>query len=412
MLYGEQSREELNVYAENLFRKLIKIRDRRKLYDDVVEKFNMPILTVEQMITFKRDIKEFTTFEVFCVIWFLDRECLSKYFTKSEIDELSHNKFVEDKLSFPLKFSGLVEVAVDQWIGSITAKQLIELRNDGFINYQENQQRAFRVVRYGDVEIYRPFVNNKAVKEIKASMEAGTYIPDPITLNMPEGTEFSFDNGTLIIYSTPTGMVNLLDGYHRTLAISQIMDFNQDFDLTMEIRFVNFSQSKSEAFIFQADQKTQMKKIVSDSYNPNDLGNMICQRLNEDARCNIAGMIGRNEANISLPDMAKLVTYFFIHEKVKKEDRMAFVISVKNMLRNNFNIITEDDPKFLQKYTPERLTIVLYVFSCNDIKTKDYTRYINGIESQITNEDKKLFNIANGIRKRAIKKLENFRKGV
>lgn len=405
MIYGEKSRDDLNKHTEKLCMNLIKTKDRRKLYDDLTRKFNMPIDTAENLITFKRDIKEFTTFEVFCVVWFLDRSSLSNFFTETEIEDFSKTKFKKAKIKFPLKFDGLVEIADDQWIGKIEAKKLIDLRNDGFVNYQENQQRALKIVKYGDIQIYRPFVNNRAVMEIKESMESGTYIPDPITLNIPEGSEYTFDNGTLNIYSTPNGMLNLLDGYHRTLAISQIIDFNPNFDLTMEIRLVNFSQSKAEAFIFQADQKTQMKRIVSDSYNPNDVGNMICQKLNDDKRCNISGMIGRNNAQINLPNMAKLVTYFFV-KKVKKEDKMAFVISVKNMLKEKFNVITEDNAIFLGKYSNTMLMATMYVFSREDISIDDYANRILKIVSAANEEDEKLFIIYDNVRKRAITRLE------
>lgn len=76
MLYGEQSRKDLEEYAEKLFAKSEVVRDknsRRKLYDELIDKFGIDVSIADDMITFKKDIKEFTSFQIFCVLWFLDR---------------------------------------------------------------------------------------------------------------------------------------------------------------------------------------------------------------------------------------------------------------------------------------------------------------------------------------------------
>lgn len=46
MLYGEKSREELNNYAEKVFKKYLTKKDKRNLYNEVLEKFNIPVSTV------------------------------------------------------------------------------------------------------------------------------------------------------------------------------------------------------------------------------------------------------------------------------------------------------------------------------------------------------------------------------
>ena len=80
MLQGAKSREELDAHAEQLFKRLLKKADRRKLYSDVQKEFGIPISTVEGMITFRRDVSEFSTFEVFAVVYCLDPKCLKKYY--------------------------------------------------------------------------------------------------------------------------------------------------------------------------------------------------------------------------------------------------------------------------------------------------------------------------------------------
>jgi len=76
-------------------------------------------------------------------------------------------------------------------------------------------------------------------------------------------------------------MFNLIDGYHRTLAMSEIHQFNAEFNLPMELRIVSFTRSEAEAFVFKQDQKTLMKKVGSDSYDPNTITNRIIVRINK-----------------------------------------------------------------------------------------------------------------------------------
>lgn len=407
MLYGEKSREQLNDHAEKLFKEIVKRKDRRQLYDNVNKRFGMPIFDIEEMITFKRDIKEFTTFEVFCVMYFLDRDSLKKYFTKDEIAYLSKEKIIEEKISFPITFGNMVQIADDQWIGKITVQELMKLKKARLINYEEGEQRAFQRMKSGDIEIYKPFVSKRNVKEIKEAMESGAYIPDPITLNMPDGSNFSFENNTVTVYSLPKGMFNLDDGYHRYIAMSQIYDFDSSFDYPMELRLVNFSNAKANSFIFQQDQKTPMKKIVSDSYNVNAIPNKVVQRLNQDPMCNIQGMIGRNDAKINDAVLGKIISYFFVDKKIKKEDEMSQVIQIKNKLVADFNALTEQDERFLGKYDDVLLLVTMFVFT-SDTEPSNYARVINQIYGKLSDDDKAMMKISTvgTVRKKSINVLE------
>jgi hypothetical protein len=285
----------------------------------------------------------------------------------------------------------------------------MRMKRARLLNYDENEQRALRRVKFGNTEIYKPYVNNRAVKEIKEAMLNGTYIPDIITLNLPDGSEYEYNNGKLTIFSIPSGMFNLDDGYHRYLAMSQINDENREFDYPMELRIVNFDPGKATGFIFQQDQKTKMKKITSDTYNPNDIANKIATRINNDRLgCNIAGMIGRNNSNIDLGVFTKLITYFFIKNKPKKEEEMKFIISIQSELTTKFNLITSQDDTFLGKYDDVMLFTVMYVFS-SDNNTENYVTNIRKVIDSIAEEEKRYFNISSSgvVRKKAVSIIEN-----
>lgn len=411
MLYGEKSKEQLNDHATNLFKKIVNIKEKRELFDNVQNKFGLTFDIVDNMIGFKRDIQEFTPFEIYCVLYFLDRKCLSKYFTQDELDFMENERIEKETVEFPITFENMVEIAPDQWIGKITTKQLMKLKKARLINYEEGEQRGYQKIKSGSTEIWKPFVSQKNVREIKKAMENDEYIPDPITLNMPEGAEYSFDyeKHTLKVKSLPKGMFNLDDGYHRYLAISQLYDFNQDFDYPMELRIVNFSNSKANRFIYQQDQKTPMKKIVSESMNPDAVANKIVNFLKQDSGCYVSGMIGRNGADINDAVLSKLVNHFFVsaeYKRGKKGGEMAYVMSIKNELKEKFNNVANQNAMFLNKYSDDMLFVTIAVFA-SDIPEDQYGNKIVAIMDKLTPEDKKMMAISqsNNIRKRSITKL-------
>ena len=215
-----------------------------------------------------------------------------------------------------------------------------------------------------------------------------------ITLNMPEGSSYDYDESkyTVTIYSLPHNMFNLDDGYHRYLAMSQICDFDSDFDYIMELRLVNFDPIKANQFIFQQDQKTPMKKIISDSYDSNSISNRVIQRLNIDPLFNLQGKLGRNNTLINSPLLGKLINYFY--PKPKDKDENLWVIEVKRDLLTKFNALSDFDPKYMEeKYSDTLLTVVMYVFAQEDINAKEYVNAVRYLMDNISEEEAKQFTL-------------------
>jgi len=376
MLYGDKSRQELNAYAEELFRKHKEVKNRklrRNLFDEIENHFGIDTSVIDAMITFKRDISEFTNFEVFAAMWFLDRDNLDKFFTAGEIEDFSTTKIVEDKIKFPLVFSNAIKVADDQFIVATDLQELMRYRQARMMNYDANEQRALKRVKFGNTEIYRPFVNGTSVRQIRECILAGDYVSDALTFNMGDDAEYSFADGTLTITHITKGMFNLDDGYHRYLAMSQIHDDNPTFNYPVVIQIVAFSNSKANQFIYQQDQKNRMRKIVSDTYDQNAVPNLIVSRVNEDPAFSLKGMIGRNQALINSAVFAKLIAAFYHTKDIKKSD-LRTINHIKNDIVSKFNVITVDD-RFLGEYSSELLFVIMYVIN-SDV---DKSNYINAI---------------------------------
>ena len=407
MLYGDKSRNELNEYIEKKITTTLSHRQARiSFYNVLLNKFELPSDIPESMVTHRKDISEFTNYEMFCFLYALDKNKLKKYFTDKEIKLFSNEKYETETIEMPIEFTNMIQIAEDQFIGKTTLQWLMKAKKARIINYDPNEQRALRRVKHGETEIWKPWVSTKNVSEIKESMLNGTYIPDPITLNIPDGSSYYYDNGKLVIESLVNGMFNLDDGYHRYLAMSQIHDFDKEFDYPMEIRIVNFDNAKANQFIFQQDQKTSMKKVVSDSYDPNSVANRIIQRMNMDPLFNLNGKIGRNNALISSPILGKLITFFYPKDKNINEN--IFVVETKNDLVKKFNVISDADTKYMnKKYTEKELIIIMYVFSNNMIKPEEYIDTINLLMDKTRKENRLIMLTPTGrVRKAGINLLD------
>lgn len=390
----KKSRELLEKKLGELFPRF---PNRQWLFDKVEEKFGIPVDVTSDLVTFRKSIEEFSDYILFAILNFIEPESVTEFFSDDEMEIYSNERYEQENVSFPLSFENMVQVAPDQWIGVISSKRLMELKDAQIIRYDESTQRALVKVVRGEDKYYKISLNKKSVKEIREAFERGIYIPDDITLNIPDGADFYFKNGGIVIES-PTKLA-IVDGYHRYIAISQAFQSNPDFDYPMEIRITNFSTEKAKQFIFQKDKKTPMKKVDSrsmDQYNP---ANRVVQRLNQDPLCNIQGMITA-KGPIDFAEMCRLVHYYYFKDKkVSTQD----IINVKNILQRKFNLLTETHPEYLSReYSKKELNIIMFVFSHvdgNEIEIIDY---------MMTRDfDSSLFSYQNGylVRKKLVNEL-------
>ena len=252
----KRSRDSLN---ERIMLLISKTDERRELYDSLEEQFRMPISLTADICAGRELISEQNDFVAFVMLTGLAPDEVKRYFTAEEIKSFSKEKFDKPEFELPLIFKNMIQIAPDQWIGKITAKELMALKDAQIIKYNENTQRTMRRVVRGESRYYKIALNEKSVREIKEALESGAYISDDITLNMPlETTEFTFNKNKITI--SELDKLDIIDGYHRYIAISRALIENKDFDYPMELRLVNFSEEKAKQLIYQKDQKEIKKK--------------------------------------------------------------------------------------------------------------------------------------------------------
>ena len=352
----------------NKFRKIILNKsDELKMYKYAYDKYNLQMGVFADYVSERKSLDEVSNIMFFMMldsheaIVNPNKNNISKYFTEKEIEDFSKIKIENEEIQFPLIFN-VVAISDDQWIGSIDTDFLISLNENQLINYNPETQRTMQhVIRNGN-DYYCIKVNSNAVNSISKEMSSSTYIPSPITLNIPEGEEdfvYIPDKHQLIINSIKA--FDIIDGYHRFLGINKCKTIDEEFNYHMELRITHFNVEKAQRFIYQEDQKTKMTKVDSDSYNMSSPGVIVSNKINENSLCNIKGYIGRNNSKINIAKMAELITFLWFPGS-KKEDRKR-IIEVSKELVDDFNIITEVNPEFLDmEYNNKVLTCVMVTF--------------------------------------------------
>lgn len=324
----------------------------------------------------------------FCLFGFLKyyNVALNKYFNNTEISKFDSFTYKEKSI-FPMKFA-VVQILPNQWIGRITVKELMKLRDAQLINYNENAQRTMSRIVDGEHEYYKITLNKKAVNGIIESYENEVYIPNTITLNIPEDGVFDYQDGQLTVRKVDH--FDILDGYHRYIAMSKLYNTNKKFDYAMELRLVNFTDDKAKQFIWQEDQKTKMRKVYSDAYNQNDGANKIVQRLNVDSTCNLSGMISQNKGIVNSAYLGEAISQIYMKGVTKKSEATK-VILVTRDLKEKFNYITEQDQALLIKKWDRKFTVCVVLCCSLDIAKENLLTEIRHMYDEVVKNDKILY---------------------
>ena len=387
-----KTKEELRDRIINLVKKNIGNRNLINQQVEVIKNsYNIPTSISFDILTLKTDPIDETENILFAILDVLSHNDVSKYFSEKEISAWSKWNYKDKKAKFPLKFK-MVKISETQWIGKITVSELMKLRDSQLVNYNENTQRRLKRIISGNEEWYQIDVNRVAVNAIINSYENGEYIPNTITLNMQEDDklldyEYDEELGELLINNLTA--FDIIDGYHRYLAMSNIYNLNKKFDYTMELRIVNFSEDTAKQFIWQEDQKTKMHKIDSDALNQFSYANNVVERLNIK---DLKGKISRNNGIIDFTTVTQLVgSIWFSNKKTKAS--LSKIIELRDYLYNKFEVLLQSDSTILDKKWNYKFTgCAIVLFSYDTIPDESLLSEINALyQKSLKEENKEVF---------------------
>ena len=311
------------------------------------KKYNIPKGMLSDYLTMRVSVDDASDFILYALAsYYLKETILSSFFSQLEIDTYEKTIYQESKISFPLKYN-MIQINPTQWIGRITVKELMLLRDAQMINYNERTQRTMeRKKNRGGYEYYRIAINEAAVREIEESYESGAYISNTITLNLSDESEVDYvydpDVNQLIIKSIK--YFDILDGYHRYRAMSKAYLKDPAFDYDMELRIVHFDEREAKQFIWQEDQKTKMSRVNSDTYNQNDMAVLITERVSKGLP---AGIISRNQSIIDMTQLILAIRCCYATNTIKNVGDAGIIA---REIKTKFEDLMLDHPEMFNKH--------------------------------------------------------------
>ena len=326
----------------------------KKIAKELLVENGIPMDITSDILMLKRDPSTESRFVQYHILRKLNEGAIPTYFSEDVIAYCKSNQYQSLKAKLPLEFD-VIQIADNQWIGKISVKELMTLSDSGLINYNENAQRVLKRVTIAGEETYKISINKRAVASIKNSLEAGRYIPNTITLNIPytDESEFRYSDKTRKITIKQIKAFDILDGYHRYVAISSICAMDNTFDYTMELRLTNFTDEVARQFIWQEDQKTKMSRVDSDSFNKYDIGNQIVNRIKSN---NIYGSIISSKGVINDAVLSNAIrkTYKLRSDKNYK---VSEITRISNEIIKGLNALVEQNETiFDTKLENEQIT--------------------------------------------------------
>ena len=351
---------------------------------EVSKKYGFPLGMVSDIVTLRVDMKDALEVLLFAIASLaLSSSTLQYYFSEREIKEYSKYKYKTSTIKFPFTFESLmVEVRPEeQYVGRTTVKELMKLRDAQVINYNINTQRTMTLKRGKDFEYYQITLNRKAVDQITELLRKKDFIPNTLTFNLSPETDFTYKNGKLTI-NEPTAF-DILDGYHRYIAMSNLYNIDEEFDYPMEIRIMFLNEENAKQFIFQEDQRTPLSKADSNAMNKNDVGVKISRFIKNSLGNDIVGQ----NAIINEALLVKLISLLYVKNGISYE--RSKMVKISNEITGIINDVSREVPELLDSKWSLNFTIAFFgLINNKNMKGKKLYENANELANKLNKEVK------------------------
>ena len=277
------------------------------------------------------DINKMTDEELF---WFAsypktDIE-LADYFSKAECDRYSKSKVAKEKSIYPAVFQNVLPISDDQFVTTINTQKIFELYNRNVLAYNVKTQRAPKVYYKDGKEAYKISINRYSVREIKDLIERGLFISNDLTFNAGgrEENDYYYDeqNARFVLKN---GLLDILDGFHRIMAIMQVMMEDPDFEKNFVLNIMLFEEEKAKRFVAQQDKRNKIASSFSKSMDDTRYESLVTKKLNEDTNSLLFGEIKAvGKRNVDFGKTAEAVKFFFAPKSTKEAMLAAKTISL------------------------------------------------------------------------------------
>lgn len=201
-----------------------------------------------------------------------------KYFTEQEVSEAENhliNQGINNKKMNEVIIENVIQLRDDEYlIPKMTYKTIAELYQRGVNTYNYDTQREATLIDTGIGLVLSPTVYKESTSAMVEEMINGNFFDNTITWNiLATGQEkFDFDGKSKLKFIKDKGSdMNIIDGYHRTLAIIEALNRKPELaDEFMQVKILNYDVNKASRYIYQETKGTSFSEEKKKSISQNN----------------------------------------------------------------------------------------------------------------------------------------------
>ena len=206
---------------------------------------------------------------------------IREYFTKLEYSQwINYKEESEPEELYPLVFEDMQQLANRMWQGKMTAQRIAKLDDKNILLYNFKTQRSPKYTVAG----IKIDLDKKKVKEIRKRILEGRQFPDHIRLNVlrnfQEKIQYNPKTQELIIGEG--SIINVVDGQHRKVANSLVVEENPDIDFTWGVIITNYTENEIRDYILQINKQKPIKKEQIKSWDMDRKENLVVSVIADD----------------------------------------------------------------------------------------------------------------------------------
>ncbi|MCC9021765.1 DNA sulfur modification protein DndB [Bacillus nakamurai] len=303
----------------------------------------------------------------------------------------------EEVVKLPYTFKNVVKIKEDNYVTSISAKELSELYNSSILQYNYNTQREGKFIKGSLIPV--PKTNPKSVDEIKELFIKGDLIVSMLTFNARLGTadgdeELDYNPSDLSLTVTRGTLLDALDGYHRISGIVKALAEVPELDQPFILNVVNYDEEKAKHHFAQMNTINPVEKSRIEELGQKRYSSTIVEQLkfNSELKNKISP-----QGDIGL-DSNFLVTYHTLSEAIddafelnSRRDALKIAKYLSSFIDNLFyafpDEFLEDDLTSIRKHSYINYNVMFYGYIYLAKKMKENNMELNKLEGILNTID-------------------------
>lgn len=297
---------------------------------------------------------------------------VEKYYTEDE--KKAYRKKIDRKIvDKDIVFKQWIQIAKDQYVVTVSNKELARLVAIDKIHYNPETQRNLTIIETDNGIIKKVTLFESALDSICANMKSKDYISDALTFNVnPDLYATPRISGKDLIVPLDS-VIDCIDGYHRLKGAVIVTKLEPEWEQNFIIILTAFDVNKAKKYILQENYKNPLTDEQVTEYDPDDAANFIIDKLKDSMYLSDSKL-----SDISY-QLNNLINSIFKPERLKSpEAKQKALILFKN-IEKYMNELIEDKGYIGKVFTVEEWFVYLYLINYSINNSSEFMFIIDSI---------------------------------